>query len=131
MIDPQWIDPQAVRLMHERQLAEHGGASGVRDAGLLDSALMRAQQKFHYGETSLLMLAAAYGYGIARNHPFIDGNKRTAYVAMRTFLILNGWDIAASQEEKYTTMMALADGSLSEEALVRWLESVVIEWVRK
>lgn len=119
-----------MHLMHERQLAEHGGASGVRDEGLLESALMRPQQKFHYGESSLLLLAASYGYGIARNHPFIDGNKRTAYVVMRSFLILNGWDIVASQEEKYTTMIALAEGRLSEEALLSWLESVVVERVK-
>lgn len=125
MIDPIWIERSVVSLMHERQLAEHGGASGVRDAGLLESALMRPQQKFHYGEASLLVLAASYGFGIARNHPFIDGNKRTAYVVMRSFLILNGCDIVASQEEKYTTMIALAEGSLSEEALTAWLESVV------
>lgn len=125
MIDPIWIEPSVVNLMHERQLAEHGGASGVRDAGLLESALMRPQQKFHYGEASLLVLAASYGFGIARNHPFIDGNKRTAYVVMRSFLILNGWDIVASQEEKYTTMIALAEGNLSEEALTAWLISVV------
>ena len=126
-IDPIWISEALALAMHERQLAEHGGLSGVRDAGLLSSALMRPQQKFHYGESSFLKLAAAYAFGIARNHPFLDGNKRTAYVVMRTFLILNGWDIVASQEEKYLTMIRLAEGALEEDALVDWLRRVVIE----
>ena len=107
--------------MHDRQLAEHGGGEGIRDAGLLGSALQRPLNKFAYGDPDLSDLAAAYAYGIARNHPFVDGNKRTALVACRTFLLINGYDIAASGEEKYKTFLTLASGDLDEDALATWL----------
>ena len=107
--------------MHERQLAEHGGSDGIRDAGLLDSALQRPLNKSAYGEPDLSDLAAAYAYGIARNHPFVDGNKRTALVACRTFLLINGYELAATPEEKYDIVLALAAGELDEDALAAWL----------
>ena len=108
--------------MHKMQIAEHGGAAGVRDPGLLESALARPQNIASYEpEADFARLAAAYGYGIAKNHPFIDGNKRTALVAMRTFLLLNGFNLDASQKDKYLTIIALADGSLTEEELTQWL----------
>lgn len=109
--------------IHARQIAEHGGTDGVRDRGMLDSALARPQQLFAYGGdgVDLAALAAAYGYGISRNHAFVDGNKRTAYVVMRTFLILNGWDLVAPMPDRYTAMLTLASGDLSEEELAAWL----------
>jgi death-on-curing protein len=120
---PVWLREDVVRAIHRRQLAEHGGAEGVRDEGLLSSALARPLQLQAYGEPppDLPALAAAYAAGIARNHPFADGNKRTAYVACRTVLLLNGLDLSASKEEKYRTFLALAAGTLSEEALAGWL----------
>ena len=106
--------------MHARQLAEHGGGTGVRDPGLLDSALQRPVNKTVYGEPDLFDLAAAYAYGIARNHPFVDDNKRTALVASRTFLIINGFQITASQEDRLTTFLKLAEGNLTEDELSAW-----------
>ncbi|MCF8495613.1 MAG: type II toxin-antitoxin system death-on-curing family toxin [Alphaproteobacteria bacterium] len=115
--------------MHNRQLAEHGGLSGVRDEGLLESALARAQNLFFYADKAVDMaaLAAAYAYGIATNHPFLDGNKRTAHVAARTFLRLNGYDLQASKEEKYLTVMALAAGKLDEAALAQWFRENTVK----
>jgi death-on-curing protein len=115
-----WIHEDVVLAIHRRQLSEHGGADGVRDAGLLASALARPQNLRAYSEApaDFAALAAAYAFGIARNHPFLDGNKRTAYVVCRTFLILNGHDLDASREEKYLTFLSLAKGELSEDELV-------------
>ena len=111
-----WIGRTLVLAIHDRQLAEHGGISGVRDEGLLDSALARPQQSQAYGDPppDLADLAASLAFGLARNHPFGDGNKRTAHVAYRTFLLLNGAEMHASDEDKYVAMVALADGTLSE-----------------
>ena len=127
MLSPIWILPEVAQAIHKRQLAEHGGSEGVRDPGLLDSALARAQNLFFYSidEMSLSRLAAAYAFGIARNHPFVDGNKRTAFVVCMLFLKLNGCVTDASQEKLYDVFTSLADGSLSEENLWRWLESVI------
>lgn len=110
--------------MHERQLAEHGGISGIRDNGLLESALARPQNLFVYSDTavSIPRMAAALAYGIATNHPFLDGNKRTAHVAARAFLLLNGYNLEATQEDKYLTIYKLAAGDLTEEALSDWFE---------
>lgn len=121
--EPAWLREEVVRAIHRRQLAEHGGAEGVRDEGLLASALARPRQLQAYGNPppDLAALAAAYAVGIARNHPFVDGNKRTAYVACRTFLLLNGHDLEASKQEKYRTFLGLAAGEVSEEALAHWL----------
>lgn len=129
MIAPIWIEEAIVIAIHRRQLAEHGGSDGIRDKGLLESALFRSRNQLNYGNPSIFELAAAYGYGIAKNHPFVDGNKRTSYVVMRTFLQLNGCDIKASSVEKYETWWRLADGSLNEAELAQWIErkSIALE----
>lgn len=107
--------------MHGEQLAEHGGSAGIRDESLLESALAKPLNVFAYeGNPHIFRLAASYAFGIARNHPFVDGNKRTALVVSLTFLDRNGWDITASKEDLYFTFLHLADGSLSEEELAAW-----------
>lgn len=118
-----WIEKPLALAIHDRQLAEHGGQSGVRDESLLDSALARPQQLQAYGDSSpdLADLAASLAFGLARNHPFLDGNKRTAHVCYRAFLALNDVTITASDEDKYITMLALAEGSLSEAEFAAWL----------
>lgn len=117
-----------VLAIHERQLAEHGGGSGIRDAGLLDSALARPHQLLAYGEPppDLAALAACLAHGIARNHPFVDGNKRTAHVCYRVFLMLNGAELQASDEAKYSAMIGLADGSLAEADFAAWLRQHLV-----
>lgn len=124
MNEPVWVLDELVPAIHQRQLAEHGGDTGVRDAGLLSSALARPQQLFAYGgpQVTIAQLAAAYAAGIAHNHPFVDGNKRTAFVVCMLFLRLNGLALDASQEEKYQTFLALAAGGLAESALAVWIE---------
>lgn len=118
----KWISEAAAAAIHTRLIAEHGGAEGVRDPGLLQSALARPQNILAYGETAdLASLAAAYAFGIARNHPFVDGNKRTALVVMRAFLVLNGAHLEASQEEKYLVFTDLAAGGITEEQLAEWI----------
>lgn len=119
---PIWVGEAVVLAIHRRQLAEHGGSDGVRDRGLLESALFRPKNQLAYGNPNLFDLAAAYGYGITQNHPFIDGNKRTAYVVMRTFLKLNGYDIQASLAEKYEIWIRLADNRISEAELANWIK---------
>jgi death-on-curing protein len=118
-----WLEKALVLAIHDRQLAEHGGSAGVRDEGLLESALARPQQLHAYGDPApdLADLAAALAHGLARNHPFVDGNKRTAHVAYRTFLALNGAELVATDEEKYLTMLALAEGKLGEREFAAWL----------
>jgi death on curing protein len=122
-----WLEKALVLAIHERQIAEHGGTGGVRDEGLLESALARPQQLHAYGDRApdLSDLAAALAYGLARNHPFLDGNKRTAHVGYRTFLALNGAELVATDEEKYLTMLALAEGNLSERDFAAWLRERV------
>jgi death-on-curing protein len=118
-----WLLEETLTAIHHRQIAEHGGSEGLRDEGLLLSALARPQNLLAYGEPApdLASLAAAYAYGIARNHPFVDGNKRTALVAARTFLILNGVDLKATQDDKVLTFLNLAEGAISEEELADWI----------
>jgi death on curing protein len=118
-----WIERPLAIAIHERQLAEHGGGIGVRDETLLDSALARPQQSHAYGDPppDLADLAASLAFGLARNHPFVDGNKRTAHVCYRVFLALNGTDLVVSDEDKYVTMIALAEGSLPEAEFANWL----------
>jgi death-on-curing protein len=123
MGEPVWVRDDVVLAIHRRQLAEHGGGEGIRDPGLLDSALSRPKNLLAYSteEPDLALLAASYAWGLARNHPFVDGNKRTAYVVCRTFLRLNGRDLDASQEEKYLSFLRLAEGRLTEQALAAWI----------
>jgi death on curing protein len=118
-----WIEPAVIRAIHEEQLAEHGGGIGTRDAGLLESALARPQQLAAYGEPDVAALAASYGYGLAKNHPFIDGNKRTAFVAVELFLLLNGWELAATDAQCVLSMLAVAAGTLDEAAYAEWIRS--------
>lgn len=128
MAGPVWIRDDVVLAIHQRQLAEHGGGEGVRDAGLLASALARPKTLLAYsgGQPDFAALAASYAFGIARNHPFVDGNKRTAYVVCRTFLKLNGHDLSASHREKYITFLRLAKGRLSETELADWMRNHVV-----
>lgn len=118
-----WIERTLAVAIHDRQLAEHGGSSGVRDETLLESALARPQQLLHCGDPppDLADLAATLAFGLARNHLFVDGNKRTAYVVCRTFLALNGVELVASAEDKYLSILALAEGRLPAEAFAAWL----------
>lgn len=116
-----WLDLAVLRAAHEEQLLEHGGAPGTRDEGLLESAAARPRHLSAYGSPDLADLAAAYGFGIARNHPFIDGNKRTALVAIETFLLLNGAELSATDAECVLTVLALAAGELDEAALADWI----------
>jgi len=121
MNEPIWIDLEVVLAIHDEQLAEHGGQAGVRDRGLLESALARPQNQFAYGEHALPRLAASYSFGISRNHPFLDGNKRTSLVVAELFLDLNGLELTASDAECVTTFLALASGELSEDELTQWI----------
>ena len=122
MDEPIWVDKPEVLVAHSRQLAEHGGSDGVRDETLLDSALAKPRNVFAYADSpTLFMLAASYAFGIARNHAFVDGNKRTALVVCEGFLRLNGLRVVAPAEEKYLTYFRLAEGSLSEDELAAWL----------
>ena len=120
-----WLNRAVIIAIHEVQLAEHGGGTGVRDAGLLDSALGKPQQLNNYGEPppDAAALAASYGYGISRNHPFIDGNKRTGYVSAELFLRLNGWRLNADDASCVVTMLAVAAGDITEEAFAAWLRA--------
>ena|SRR5690349_11112969 len=122
MNEPTWLRLEAILAAHDDQLAEHGGGVGVRDQGLLESALARPLNLHAYGEPSLVKLAAAYAFGIARNHPFVDGNKRTALVAAELFLALNGHDLTATDVECVETFLALAAGEISEEELAAWID---------
>jgi death on curing protein len=123
-----WVEKPLALAIHDRQLAEHGGGTGVRDESLLDSALARPQQLFAYGDPppDLAALAASLAYGIARNHPFVDGNKRTAAVACETFIRLNGAALQADDIELYPVYIALAEGSLAEEELATWLRAHLV-----
>lgn len=120
MDEPTWLLYEAVLAMHDRQLAEHGGGEGIRDEGLLRSALQRPVDKLAYAESDLFDLAAAYAFGLARNHPFVDGNKRTALVASRTFLLINGLGLAAPREDRLRIFIALGAGEIGEGELATW-----------
>lgn len=109
--------------VHDEQIAEHGGPAGLRDAALLESALARPQQLAAYGQPDVAALAAAYGFGLARNHPFVDGNKRTAFIAIELFLALNGHELRATDVDCVSTMLDLAAGELSEDALAAWIRA--------
>lgn len=116
-----WIERAVMLAVHDEQLAEHGGAIGLRDEGLFDSALARPQNLAVYGTPDHADLAAAYGVGLAKNHPFIDGNKRTAFVAVELFLVLNGYELTASDADCVLTMLAVAAGDLDEAAFAAWI----------
>lgn len=120
MNEPEWIELQTALVLHQEQLIEHGGADGIRDIGLLESALARAQHLWSYGQPELCALAASYAFGIARNHPFIDGNKRTAFSIAALFLSLNGRSLEAPEVDAVVTMLKLASGNLTEEELAAW-----------
>ena len=123
-----WITRALALAIHDRQLAEHGGGTGVRDEALLDSALARPQQRHAYGDPppDLTDLAASLAYGLARNHPFMDGNKRTAHVAYRVFLALNDAELQASAEDKYAAMISLASGAWDEKQFADWLRPRIV-----
>jgi death-on-curing protein len=117
-----WLSRLVVDAIHNDQLREHGGLAGVRDENILESALARAQQKWHHAElTDVPALAAAYAFGLVKNHPYRDGNKRIGFLAMVTFLGLNGYDFSATDAEVVAEMLALADGAVSEEAFASWI----------
>jgi death-on-curing protein len=124
-IEPVWLDVTDALAIHDRQLAEHGGMAGVRAIDMLDSALARPVNRWSYGEDDRCALAAAYAFGVARNHPFADGNKRTAWVLARLFLALNGVTLAFAPEDAIQTVLALAAGELSEEQLADWFRQHV------
>lgn len=120
--EPVWLEQEALTVLHDRTLALHGGPSGVRDEGLLESALQRPRNRFHYeGETDICALAATYAVGIASNHPFVDGNKRTAFQAMILFLALNGRPLRADKVEAIRTMLSVAASEIGIDDLADWL----------
>jgi len=121
MKEPVWLDVEIVTDLHAEQLALFGGPDGIRDQSMLESALGRPLNKFAYGETDLAALAAAYAFGIARNHPFVDGNKRAAFGAMIVFLGLNDVDFLVPPESATAIILALAAGEVAEEGLTRWI----------
>ena len=117
----RWVSRAVIVLLHEESLAEHGGAAGLRDSGLLDSALARPANLAAYGSPDLAELAATLGFGIAKNHPFVDGNKRAAFLATGLFLLLNGQRLMASQSEATLTMLGVASGEWNEARFAEWL----------
>jgi death on curing protein len=120
-----WLSRQLILAIHDEQLAEHGGAIGVRDEGLLDSALARPLNRAGYGDPDVAELAAVYAIAIARNHPFLDGNKRTAYVALETFLALNGCAFPVSDADAALVTLAMAAGDMEDEAFTDWVRANV------
>lgn len=124
----RWIDPQALLLLHGESLAEHGGRAGLRDAGLLASALDRPKNLAAYGTPDIAALAAGYAKGLAQNHPFVDGNKRAAFLAMGLFLYLNSHRLQATQADATVAVIALAAGELPEEEFAQWLRERLEPW---
>jgi death on curing protein len=125
-VDWVWTAADVAHALHASQIAEHGGGSGVRDVGLLESALARPQNLIAYGEADAAELAAAYAFGIARNHPFVDGNKRTAAVVSELFLRRNGYLLSTTNPEVVVTFLALAAGELSEFELADWFRQRLV-----
>ena len=122
MSEPEWLSKLIVLAIHDEQLALHGGAGGIRDEAMLESALSRPENKWAYKKAELVELAAAaYGFGIAKNHPFVDGNKRTSLLAIYTFLGINGVDFVVPEAEAAAMILSLAAGEVSEESLARWI----------
>ena len=118
-----WLDKLLILAVHDEQLAEHGGLSGVRDSGLLESAMARPEHLAAYSEPDIAELAASYGYGIARNHPFIDGNKRTAFVAALLFLAFNDYSFQATDSDKVIVMLKVAAGEITEAEFATWIRN--------
>ena len=125
MSEPKWLDIAAVQAMHDEQLVEHGGAAGTRDLGLLESALARPRNAWSYGEGDLVELGALYAAGIMRNHPFVDGNKRTGFLAAYAFLYVNGLEIVADEAEVIVLCLALAASDIDEAEFAAWLRDNV------
>ena len=124
--EPHWLTRLIVDAIHADQLRQHGGLAGIRDENALESALARPRQKWSYdGEPDLAVFAAAYGFGLARNHPYRDGNKRIAFLALATFLGINGRELDATDADVVTTMVALAEGTLTERGLAAWIRDRV------
>lgn len=121
MMEPLWLSVETIQDIHAEQLVIYGGPEGIRDQGLLESAVARPINRFAYGETDLAALAAAYAFGLARNHPFVDGNKRAAFLAMMTFLRFNGVAFAPTQPMAAAAILALAAGEVDEDGLTRWI----------
>ncbi len=121
----RWIGAASVLAIHDEQIAEHGGLAGTRELPLLQSALARPQNPDAYGKPDIADLSAAYAAGIARNHAFVDGNKRTAWVVAEIFLLKNGYELIASDQDGVTTMLAAADGTMSERELAVWLRTYI------
>jgi len=119
--DWQWLDAEVLLAAHDEQLAEHGGAVGIRDMGLFESALARPQNIASHGDPDAAALAAAYAYGIAKNHAFVDGNKRTALIALEYFLELNGFELTADDSQCVLAILSVASGALKENALAEWI----------
>lgn len=119
----RWIDKRALLMLHDESLVDHGGAPGLRDEGLLDSALARPLNLLAYGDPDFADLAAAYGVGLAKNHPFVDGNKRAAFLSAGLFLMLNGYRLAAGQAEATVAMLDVAAGELDEAAFASWIRA--------
>ena len=127
-----WVDPRVVAAIHGEQLAEHGGAPGLRDPGLLASALARPKHAMAYRRRpDLAALAATYALGLTKNHPFVDANKRVAYVVMRLFLVLNGHDLDAGAAERVMAMEAVASGALSEKRLAQWIRRRLVKTAKR
>jgi death-on-curing protein len=122
----RWIDKGALVLLHDESLAEHGGRAGLRDEGLLESALNKPLNLLAYGEPDFAELAASYATGLAKNHPFVDGNKRAAFLAVGMFLYLNGYRLQATQADATLTVLGLAAGDISEAAFAEWLRRCVV-----
>lgn len=123
MKEPVWVLREVVLMAHEQSLAQFGGSEGVRDEGLMDSALGKPRNLFAYGQPSLFELAASQAFGLVRNHPFIDGNKRTGFIVALTFLQLNGWRLEASEVDATLRTLALAAGEMTEAAYAEWLKA--------
>lgn len=121
MTEPNWLSDEIIIAIHDEQLAIHGGGVGLRDQGMLASALERPVNKWSYENAGLPELAAAYAFGLAKNHPFIDGNKRTALLALYTFLYINGVDFIVPEADAAAAILALAAGEVDEEGLTRWI----------
>jgi death-on-curing protein len=127
MNEPEWVDPSVVESFHYEQIREHGGLHGIRDQGMLESALGRPQQLYAYGSPDLCAMGAAYAFGLAKNHPYLDGNKRTAAITCELFLNLNGIEFSVDEVAKYPHYLALASDEHTEESFATWLRTVTSE----